>query len=150
MRVRTMLLTGGLMLVAASAQAQSVAGKWTANFPMRVRMENGEPSQAEQQGIALLELEQKGDSVFGTWTVQNTPAQVPPRQLRGTFVAGKLVFQAQVEGRVNMNGDERTVKMITTYEATLKGDALDGTMSSKSEDGSIESSPMPWSAKKST
>lgn len=150
MRVRTMMLTGALIALATSAHAQSIAGKWTANYPMRVRMENGEPSTSEQQGVALLELQQKGDSVFGTWAPQNTPAPVPPREVRGTFVDGKLTLQANVEARVNMNGDERAVKMITTYTATFKGDVLDGSMSSRSEDGNIESSPMPWSAKRSS
>lgn len=148
MRLKTLVMTCALLTAVNAADAQTVAGKWTANFPMRVRMQNGMPS-AEQQGVALVTLEQKGDSVFGTWAVQNTPAPVPPRQLKGTLRNGQLSLESSpTEAKINMNGNESTVSMRTYYEGTVSGDAIDGTIHSKSEDGTIESPPMKWTAKR--
>ena len=150
MRSRTLMMTVMLLAAANAASAQTIAGKWTATFPMRVRMENGTPS-AEQEGNATVILEQKGDSVFGTWQTENALAPVKARQLKGIYKAGKLLLEASpVEAQIKTSdsGDSK-IMMVTYYEATLSGDALDGNMHSRSEDGSIESPRMKWSAKRS-
>jgi hypothetical protein len=152
---RAMKLLPVLALVAVSfatarAEAQSVAGKWTAEYPTRVRMGNGAPS-AEQMGSALLTLEVKGDSVFGTWAPQNTPAPVPPRKVKGTFKEGRInMIGDPTEATIRRGdnpGDESKVTMVTYFEGSIKDGAIDGLMYSESSDQSIKSSPIKWTAK---
>jgi hypothetical protein len=47
---------------------------------------------------------------------------------------------------MNQNGEERTIKMTTDYIATVKGDALDGTLKSHGE--GMTSPERKWSGKK--
>lgn len=151
--VPAMLLAAALF-APATLKAQSVAGKWTAEYPTRVRMVGGGVSEAEQLGSALLTLEVKGDSVFGTWAPQNTPAPVPARGVKGTFKDGRLNLVADpTEARVRRSmdggatGDETPIKMVTYFEGTVKDGAIEGMMHSESDDQAIRSSPIKWTAK---
>src|SRR5687768_13330025 len=87
MKLATSLLAVAL-LVPMAAQAQEIAGKWTATYPARVTNTNG--NQEAEMGTAIVTIEQKGDSVFGTWHGQNTPVPSQPRTFRGTFTNGRL------------------------------------------------------------
>ena len=143
------------LLIPAAASAQDIAGKWTANYPTRVRMTNGS-AEAEEMGTAFLILEVKGDSVFGTWHPQNTPNPANPRKIAGTFINGKLSFVGEpTEARVRRSysgggeDEESPIKMTTYFEGTLIDGAIEGTYYSTSEDQSIRSRPLKWSARKS-
>jgi hypothetical protein len=150
LKVVPVVLLAAALFAPANADAQSVAGTWTAEYPTRVRMGNGSAS-AEQMGSALLTLEVKGDSVFGTWQAQNTPAPIPPRGVKGTLSNGRINLvgdpvQAKIR-RGGMDGDESAIMMVTYYEGTVKDGAIEGTMYSESDDQSIKSSPIKWTAK---
>lgn len=140
------------MFSVTEANAQTVAGKWTAEYPTRVRNTGG-TVEAEQMGTAVLVLEVKGDSVFGTWHPQNTPVAVEPRAIKGTFTNGRINFVgAPTEARIRrsgMGGDESetAIKMVTYFEGTVKDGAIDGMMHAESEDQTIKSTPIKWTAK---
>lgn len=149
-KIVPVLVVAAALFGATRAEAQSVAGKWTAEYPTRIRMGNGEPS-AEQVGTALLTLEAKGDSLFGTWEAQNTPAPVPPRKVKGTFKDGRINLVAEpTEARIRKGGDpadESRIMMVTYYEGSVKDGAIEGMMHSESDDLSIKSQPIKWTAK---
>lgn len=150
MRARYLLLLP-LFLVASTLQAdaQSLAGKWTAKYPMRVQNVNGQIT--ADTGTAVLVIEQKGDSVFGTWQPQNTPVAVQPRVITGTFKDGVLQFTAGVvDAKIRRDGDEQTVPMRAYFEGKLAGDELSGTTYSAAVDGSIASGKLSWSARRET
>jgi hypothetical protein len=142
-----------IVILGAQAEAQSLTGKWTAEYPSRISNQNGE-QKIDQMGTAALTIEQKGDSIFGSWHVENAPVKIEPRTIIGTVKDGKVNFVGSpIEARIRkggMGGDEAEEKifMTTYYEATVTADGLAGTMYSKSQDGSIESRPVKWSAKR--
>lgn len=154
MRFKTLLFTlSAIVTVAGNGRAQSIAGKWDVTYPARIQNANGEMT--ADTGHATLTIEQKGDSVFGTWLaarMASAPADMPapqPRTIIGTFKNGTLSFVASpVEARIRRGGDEERVLMRSYYDGTLKDDAFTGTSVAKSEDESINSSPMPWSARR--
>jgi hypothetical protein len=134
------------------ADAQTITGKWTAQYPSRVRAGGGGEA-VETVGVAILSIDVvKGDSVFGTWHPQNTPVRSEPRRIVGTFSGGHLtLLGAPVEAKIRRGGsdaDEQTITMQTTFEATVAADSIVGTMTSASSDGSITSSPLKWTAKR--
>lgn len=148
MTFRILVATATFIAGTSVAQAQSIAGNWDAEYPMRVRMENGQLS--SDKGKAALTITQKGDSVFGSWQALNTPIPSAARTIAGLFKDGKLTFEASpTEARVsNSMTGESVIKMRSYFEATIAGDSIVGTMRSRSEDRSIESPPMPWTAKR--
>ena len=153
MKFATLLLAAALF-VPAAADAQDLAGKWTASYPQRVRMTNG-VAEGQDLGTAILELEIKGDSIFGTWHAQNTPMPSTPRTIAGTIKDGKLSFVAEpMEARIRRSfngggdGEETPIKMVTYYEGTLKDGVIEGTYYSKTTDSSIETPPVKWTAKR--
>jgi hypothetical protein len=71
----------------------------------------------------------------------------------GAVTNGKLTMVgAPVQAKVRRSGgggdDESTITMQTYYEGSIKDATIEGTMYSQTEDESIKSSPMKWSAKK--
>jgi hypothetical protein len=127
--------------------AQSITGKWNVHYPMRIMNVNGEMK--ADTGLAVVTIEQKGDSVSGTWLATNTPVASTPRTFTGTFKNGSLQFTAaKVQAKINRGGEDETVEMVTYYEGKLTGDKLAGTMHSESLDGSISSPPMEWSGER--
>jgi hypothetical protein len=155
MKMVPAVLLAAAVFAPAALQAQSVAGKWDAEYPTRVRMVSGGAAEAEQMGSAVLTLEAKGDSVFGTWAPQNTPAPVPARAVKGTFKEGRLNLVSEpTEARVRRSMDggadnETPIKMVTYFEGTVKDGAIDGMMHSESDDQAIRSTPIKWTAKAS-
>jgi hypothetical protein len=135
------------LFVPVAAEAQEIAGKWTATYPAMIHNRGG--NEEITTGSALLTIEQKGDSIFGTWLPQNTPSPGTPRSFRGTFVNGRLTFVGSpVEAVVRRGGDESTIQMITYFEGTFKDGVIDGTMYSESTDNTVQSSPQKWSARR--
>lgn len=143
------LAAAAIVIISGSAKAQSLTGKWTAEYPAAIRNTNGQ--QSAEMGTALVTIEQKGDSITGTWHAQNTPRPSQPRRIVGTFKDGQLSFVGEpVEARIRRGGEEgeQVVMMRSFFEAKLEGDSLVGTMHSKSEDGTISSQSLKWSAKR--
>ena len=137
-------------LMVSDASAQSAAGKWTAEYPTRISNTNGQ-AQADEMGTAVMTLEIKGDSAFGTWTANAGRDAGTPRALRGTFINGKLsVATEPVERTVMRNnggGDEQqTVKMSTVLEGDVKGDEIEGSFVLRFEERS--SPPLKWKARR--
>jgi hypothetical protein len=151
MKLLTILLASALVAPAA-ADAQDIAGQWMASYPRAVRNING--VQNAEMGTAIVTLEVKGDSVFGTWLAQNTPNAAKPRALKGTFTNGKLNLVAEaMEATVRRGGEMNTgetVRMIGYFEAELKDGALEGTMRNESTDGMVRNGPLKWTAKRDT
>jgi len=147
MKLATSLLALALF-VPMAAQAQEITGKWTATYPARVSNING--NQQAEMGTAIVTIEQKGDSVFGTWHGQNTPVPSQPRTFRGTFTNGRLnLVGSPIEARVRRGGgDDEVIQMITYFEGALKDGVIEGTMYSESTDNMVRSSPLQWSAKR--
>lgn len=141
------------LLVPVVAEAQDVAGKWTAEFPRSVRNING-VTEAGEMGTALLTIEAKGDSIFGTWHVQNAPSPSPPRKFSGTYSNGKIAFTAEPsETRIRRSlgggsDNEATMKIIIRYEGTLKDGMIEGTFSGESEDQTVRLPSVKWTAKR--
>jgi hypothetical protein len=132
------------------AKAQTVAGKWTVKYPARVQNVNGQIT--ADTAVALLTIEVRGDSIFGTWHAQNAPVPVEPRAITGTFKDGTLSFTgALVNAKIRRGGgDEESIQMRTFYEGKVSGDQITGTMYSESIDGTIHSSTMNWSGKRTS
>lgn len=127
-------LAAGLSL--SNAQAQEVAGTWTVDFDRLVtRTADGRDSVAAR-GKAQLVIRVKGDSALGTWTIEGPGGQ--PRKLRGTRKgnAVKLVSDA-LPGTVHINGKITEMPFINTYEATVTGDAIVGTITAQAQNGQL-------------
>jgi hypothetical protein len=141
-------LFAATLVLPLAAHAQEIAGKWTASYPAVVRNTNG--VQEAEMGTALMVIEQKGDSVFGTWHPQNAPRQTQPRAFRGAFINGKLTFvTAPAEARVRRgDGNDSPIQLITYFEGALKDGAIDGTLYSQSMDSTFTTRPLKWSAKR--
>ncbi|HEY0674022.1 MAG TPA: hypothetical protein VGD27_17225 [Longimicrobiales bacterium] len=141
------------LLVPVVAEAQDIAGKWTAEYPRSVRNING-VTEAGEMGTALLTIEVRGDSIFGTWQVQHAPNPSPPRKFSGTYSNGKIAFTAEPsETRIrrSMGGggdNESTMKIIIRYEGTLKDGVIEGTFIGESEDQTVRMPPVKWTAKR--
>ena len=149
---KVVLACAAIVILSSNGRAQSLTGTWTAEYPTSVRNVNGQIS--SDVGTAVLVIEQKGDSIFGTWHPQNTPRASEPRAIVGTFKDGKLNFvgapvQASVR-RGDASAPDQPVMMRSYFEAKLEGEALAGMMHSQSEDGTISSPALKWSAKRAT
>jgi hypothetical protein len=132
-----------------SAQG-SIAGNWITEFDTGIRNVNGvEESMGKRQ--ARLVLEVHGDSISGTWQpLADSAGRLGAIvRLHGKFAADKVTLETEPVGRtVRVNDDERQVKIVTAYAFTLRDDALDGTMTNRALDGSFESNPRPFQAKR--
>src|ERR1043165_8244736 len=85
------------LLIPQLARAQaSIAGKWSTEFDIGIRNENGvETSMGKRQ--ATLVLTMKGDSIFGTWTVAPLPDGPAPAPVKITGVRNGAKFTFQQE-----------------------------------------------------
>ena len=126
------LAIASLLAVAPPLGAQSVTGRWIAEFDRTVRNENGSVSTGDKAKARLV-LEQRGDSVTGTLELVDPPTgpggrAAPPRQLRGTISGNKVSLASEAEVRRNMNGEESVQRVTMVYDLTLDGDTLQGTI----------------------
>ena len=119
------------ILLAPEAASGQVAGTYTWEMPTRVRNEGGTMIGSENAVVKLV-LDVRGDSVFGTYTM--TPpagSDAPPpqaRDVRGTVSGNKVQFSMPMQGRVNVNGEERQINSTTNYAITIDGDVINGTI----------------------
>ena len=139
------------LVVAAGAQAQSgVAGRWIIDFNRTMRNENGVMT-AGDPARARITFEQRGDSVLGVW-VLISPVEDPmpaPRHLKGIISNGTVrVVSDPSTARVRDDSGEREIKITTTYEFKVDGDALTGTSQARPVDGGDGPPPRPFAAKR--
>jgi hypothetical protein len=141
--------TALLLSAASTLQAQSVvAGKWIAEFELGMRNVDGEIT-SMGTGKARMELQLKGDSVFGTWVTLEPapPAGTASRALRGVFANGVLRLESDpVERRVMMNDTEQRIRMLTRYEVKIEGDAMTGTSQNVAPGGEVDAPHRPFKA----
>ena len=142
---RMSLLATAVLLAAAPLSAQDISGTWFTEFERSIRNNDGQVSAGEKTK-AKITLQQKGDSVFGTFELvppagQPTP---PARPLRGSMKGGKGTLVSEFEGRRNINGEESVVKMTVVYDFSIAADKLEGTTTTKSPD--MDMPPRPFSA----
>ena len=142
---RALAVASLFAVVASPLAAQSVSGRWLAEFDRTVRSENGDVSSSDKTKARLV-LQQKGDSVTGTLQLVDPPVgpggRAPTvRQLRGTIAGSKVSLQAEAEARRSINGEESVHKVTVFYDLTLAADKLDGTMTAKSSDMTMPSRP---------
>ena len=132
-------------LAAAPLSAQGINGTWMTEFERMMRNNDGQVSTGEKTK-AKITLQQKGDSVFGTFEIvpaAGAPAPAP-RPLRGTVKGDKGTLVSEFDARRNINGEEEIVKVSVTYDFTIAADKLEGTSKTKSSD--MEMPPRPFSA----
>ena len=150
MRLKRAAVAVAFVLCAGVSQlhAQSAAGTYAVEFDYQVRRGGG-LEQPAQKAQATLALDLKGDSVAATWTVTGggIPAS-PPREGRGTVQGNTVKFDIRGQARVNINGNETPVEMISTYTATIEGDEIKGTIDSRAVDGSIQAPVRNFSGKR--
>jgi hypothetical protein len=91
-------------------------------------------------------LEQKGDSVTGTWQVMADAASPAPspRPLKGVVAGNKVKLVAEFQATVNRNGEQETRTITVIYDLALNGDTLEGTMTNRA--GDMDMPPRPFTA----
>jgi hypothetical protein len=115
------------VILGEPAEAQSaVAGTYAIEYPVRMML-NGEPAPNEVTARVKLVLEQKGDSVFGTWQL-NEPRQGPTQQLRGTLDGKSVRLWTTSEAKLRGPDGERSVSMNEEYVITIEGDIVKGSI----------------------
>ncbi|HSJ09456.1 MAG TPA: hypothetical protein VK928_06060 [Longimicrobiales bacterium] len=136
--MKAVTIAGMLLVPAAAASAQQqVAGTYTWEMPTRIRNDGGAVS-SNANAVVKLVLDVRGDSVFGTYTM--TPpagSDAPPpqaREVRGTLNGNKVLFSMAMQGRVNINGEERAINSTSTYTLTIDGDVITGTIDVQTPD----------------
>jgi hypothetical protein len=94
-------------------------------------------------------LEQKGDSVFGTWQLRE-PREAPPQQLRGKIDGKSIRLWAPAEAKLRGPDGERAVSMNEEYVLTIEGETVKGTITVHPPEGiEINGSPRTFSGKRS-
>lgn len=141
--VRYAVVTAAFSLaISAEAQTSSLAGRWDVEYQRGLRNENGEVTAV--MGKGTLTLAQRGDSLVGEFVpVTDNGSAGRPLAFAAKASSSPTVFVSTSEGRVNMNGEERTVKMTMTWELSASGDALTGTMSRAMEGMDMPVVPSP-------
>ena len=118
-----------------SAQAPAIAGTYLVDYDAQVRVTSDGP-EVVQRGKARLVLQQRGDSLFGTWEPAGNDTQGRPRPVRKVF--GKLqndtirLNAEPTEAVVNVNGEEQRRSITQAFTATFKDGAITGTIVSPS------------------
>jgi hypothetical protein len=141
MRPLTLVVLALLVATPLIAQERGITGAWITEFDRMMRNEGGVIATGDRARARLV-LQQKGDSVIGTWeTLTPGNAQRPPRQLRGTISGDKVTLTSAFEARINRNGEEsvRTITMV--YDLTVNGDKLEGTMTDRSPGADMPARP---------
>ena len=142
---RITVLAAVATLAAAPLSAQGINGTWMTEFERSIRNNGGEITTSEKTK-AKITLQQKGDSLFGTFEVlPSAGAPAPaPRPLRGVLKGDKGTLLSEFEARRNINGEEEVVKVNVTYDFTVAADKLEGTSTTKASDMAMP--PRPFSA----
>lgn len=111
-----------LIFAANSLWAQTpLVGVWRLTYPAGSRIENGVPSLL--MGTGTLHLEARGDSLIGeliTDPLPEAPARAPAR-LAGVTGAKAVVLVSRTTGTLTINGEERPITAISTWQLEVEG-----------------------------
>jgi hypothetical protein len=120
-----------------AAQSHPLAGDWEISIPVGASIENGVATQIFANGAASFGVE--GDSIIGTLKVEPPPGYParPPARLASGAAAVPSVFVVNSQATIDINGEESTRKVTSTYTMTAKGDALEGTVKRVIEGGDV-------------
>jgi hypothetical protein len=123
-----------LIIAANSPSAQTpLVGVWRLTYPAGSRIENGVPSLL--MGTGTLRLEVRGDSLIGelvTDPLPEAPAR-PPARLAGVTGTKAVVLVSRTTGTLTINGEERPITAVSTWQLEVEGDSLSGTVARKLE-----------------
>lgn len=112
--------------LAAPLSAQGVAGSWRVTYDADITG-RGDAITVKRRATGRLVLEQRGDSVFGRFTLDGGPDRSPV--LRGTFDGRALTLTTGPARRtVTVNGTATEIVTRTDWMGVLDGAALRGTM----------------------
>ena len=113
--------------VSTEPMAQQVAGTWAVTYDSDIR-QDGEKITVNKRAKAKLTLEQKGDSVFGTFRPDDGP-DTTPRPLTGTLKGKTLTLTSGIVRRsVHINGTPTMVSMRIDWIGVVETTAIRGTM----------------------
>lgn len=129
------------LMFAKPVSAQSIVGVWESSLPTRISNEGGTETPSNFVTVTMT-IEQRGDSIFAT-SLRGPAEGLPPatsRTFKGTFRDGTATLVSPpTQAKMNRDGEESTIEMITTFVLKLQGDELVGSQSASSTDGSVES-----------
>lgn len=143
-----------LLLVAAPLGAQSaspIVGKWTVEWEIGRRVENGVPSPIRATG--LMTVVASGDSLLATVEVTKRSDEQPlnkPVTIPGRTTAAGASFVQRSEARLNMNGESMVREAIQTWTVRANGDQLEGSLAREIVGLQINAEPTPITGKRVT
>ena len=111
-----------------SAQSHPLVGEWKVSVPAGMRVEDGEPTYMMATGV--MTVSSTGDSLIAIMKMEPLEG-MPPRpatRLAAKLVPGKVLFSLTSEAKVNVNGEESTMKAVSTFVLDAVGDQLVGTV----------------------
>lgn len=116
------------------AQEPALVGTWRLTYPAGARVENGVHTPIIAEGT--LTVTAQGDSLIGrlvTDPIPDVPAR-PPARLAAPMPAGEEgVFTARSTATLNMNGEEQTATVVSTWKLAARGDSVSGTVERRIE-----------------
>jgi hypothetical protein len=125
MRRQLIMLVCLVVSPSASVRAQGVAGKWSVMWDADIRFDH-DTAIVKGRKPATVELTQRGDSVFGTWSGGVEPGGVA---LRGTFDGRTMRLTSGVNERTGTrDGQPMKMKVRWDVNGALQGAKLAGTL----------------------
>ena len=113
--------------VSTRTMAQQVAGTWLVTYDSDIR-QDGEKITVNKRAKGKLTLEQKGDSVFGTFKSDDGP-DANSRPLTGTLNGKTLTLTSGIVRRnVNINGKPTEMATRTDWIGAVESTGIRGTM----------------------
>ena len=131
--IRSLLCLLALNTTALAAQHSPFVGTWQLSFPLGARLENGRA--VPMMGTGVLTVVAQADSLVGTLVMdpqEGIPEESAPR-LVAKAGGGTAIFVSRSEITLLMNMEERKSVMISTWQLTVTGDRLEGTVTRKVE-----------------
>ena len=126
MRSTILLALGAIAGLGSIASAQKVSGTWAITYDADIRRD-GENFTVNSRRTTRLVLEQRGDSVFGTFGDDNMPE--PPRKVSGTFDGKTLKLTTGTSRRmVRINGQATEMATRTDFVGAVDATGMRGVM----------------------
>jgi hypothetical protein len=147
--MKQILIAAALFAAAQPLAAQApIAGTYAVEYPVRM-MVNGEPSPNETMAKVKLVLEQKGDSVFGTWQMVDGTRAIPAQKLAGTAKDGTARLYGTSEARMRNPDGEQVMTMTMEYVMTVDAETISGAIHVHPPEGiTVSGEPRRFSGKR--
>lgn len=119
---------------AQAQQANSLVGRWSIEYEVGRRIENGDVEAIRGKG--QFTIAQSGDSLLVTLQGPARPdGTTPPRATMGArATADATTFTQKQQLRINIDGAESVRDVILTWTLRANGDALTGTLARTMQD----------------